>query len=298
MLTIEVIRSLQLTRTTIVSLLPDPELRTAITGCYVRVLLELEGGTEDYRVGRVRDTSIGASYAGFTNDRSVSTTTYLVLDLPGHLQCINGSSFQLNSISNSSISQNELEDWLRSPDMQQPSLEQVSAKLAMLRPILARAAANRQAPQTAVPPPQFPQSAVPHGTVVGPNVTALPPSVVAPVRRPLKEEIEEVVTPEIVERQVMDELREKHQVFPKDCIGHKLSYLRTLERDLVEYLESVRASMKSGRSNCVVCLDRPPTVIMLPCKHKVVCLLCASQVRNCPCCREDVVELFEPEDIS
>jgi hypothetical protein len=66
---------------------------------------------------------------------------------------------------------------------------------------------------------------------------------------------------------------------------------------MLDYLENVRDAMLSKRSSCVVCKDQPSTVIMLPCKHKVLCRLCAANVASCPLCREIAVELFEPEEL-
>src|SRR5690349_16484 len=97
-------QSTQLTRLDIVHLLQDPNLRTIIADCFVRVLLEIERGREDYRIFTIRDIEHGSAYSGFSSDPTVSTTVYLSLNLPPHLRGINGSSFQLNSISNSKMS--------------------------------------------------------------------------------------------------------------------------------------------------------------------------------------------------
>lgn len=52
---------------------------------------------------------------------------------------------------------------------------------------------------------------------------------------------------------------------------------------------------------CVVCLDRERDALLMPCRHSVLCLMCAFQVRECsgecPYCRrgiEDIMELQKP----
>ena len=107
---------------------------------------------------------------------------------------------------------------------------------------------------------------------------------------------EQLPTIQQVRRQVMDELRETHAIFinpTKAGADMKTAHLRLAERDLADYLEKVRETLNASRQVCVVCMDRPPTVITLPCKHKVLCKLCASQVSSCPVCRDTAVELFE-----
>lgn len=100
---------------------------------------------------------------------------------------------------------------------------------------------------------------------------------------------------EAATRTVMEELRENFVIFvDPDFSGHKTSLLRTAERDLTDYMEKLREKISTLRQTCVVCMDRAPTVVTLPCKHKVLCRLCASQVNSCPCCRETAVEVFEP----
>ena len=45
-----------------------------------------------------------------------------------------------------------------------------------------------------------------------------------------------------------------------------------------------------GRTSCVVCLERPRAVVLLPCRHLSMCALCAAGVSTCPMCRSAVEE--------
>ncbi|CAM41783.1 conserved hypothetical protein [Leishmania braziliensis MHOM/BR/75/M2904] len=98
-------------------------------------------------------------------------------------------------------------------------------------------------------------------------------------------------------KDIMNHLAQECVLFPKDAQGYKLSRLRLLERDMIEYLQHVRDEIQGKQENCIVCMDHAPTVILLPCKHKVMCRLCAPSCPNCPVCRSGISEMFEPEEI-
>ncbi|KAG5510549.1 hypothetical protein JKF63_06846 [Porcisia hertigi] len=98
-------------------------------------------------------------------------------------------------------------------------------------------------------------------------------------------------------QEILNHLSQEYVLFPKDAQGYKLSRLRLLERDMVEYLQHVHDEIQSKQENCIVCMDHVPTVILLPCKHKVMCRLCAPSCPTCPVCRSKIAEMFEPEEI-
>lgn len=297
----------QLTRLDIVNLLNDPNLESTIESCFVRVLLEIETGNEDYRIFTIRAIGHGAVYRGFSSDASASTDVYIDLNLPNDLRGINGTAFQLNSVSNSKITPTEYQVWLHSPGPMagdtHTRLQQRIVRL-MQHPVLAPRRQN-MGPMPVLPAPtpggglnpsqtivpgelaraQAANRVIGQTTLVG-TVTAAPSS---------RSTMPEILTAEAAKRAVMEELREKHAIFVNpEFAGHKTSLLRTAERDVADYLEKLRELIAQHRQTCVVCMDRPPTVVTLPCKHKVLCRLCASQVNSCPCCRDTAVEVFEP----
>lgn len=51
-------------------------------------------------------------------------------------------------------------------------------------------------------------------------------------------------------------------------------------------------------ASCVVCLDRAPTVVCMPCKHLALCNQCCDEeLQCCPICRCDVrdkIDVFLP----
>jgi hypothetical protein len=55
-------------------------------------------------------------------------------------------------------------------------------------------------------------------------------------------------------------------------------------------------SIKQSRKKCIVCMDAPRDVLLLPCKHLVLCSGCAEQMEgrgalgSCPYCRQTCVQ--------
>jgi hypothetical protein len=98
-------------------------------------------------------------------------------------------------------------------------------------------------------------------------------------------------------RLIIEDMRETNAVFARPGPHVKLSALRVQERDLEEYAQKLREAMDGRRNVCVCCMTAAPSIITLPCKHKVLCRYCAAKMRQCPVCRETAVEVFEPEDL-
>jgi hypothetical protein len=309
--TLQEVQRTQLTRLDIVHLLNEPNLAQTIESCFVRVLLEIETGSEDYRIFTIKDVGHGAVYRGFSSDATAQTDIYIDLNLPNDLRGINGTAFQLNSVSNSRITQNEYNVWLTSPGpLPGDTVTKLNGRIQRLasHPVLAARRAGNAAPAPAV------QHSINASATMMPNQQAnLAPSSTmtadAARNRMLNtttngasspppsgaKSMPEVLTMDAALRTVMEELRENFVIFvDPDCPDHKTSLLRTAERDLTDYMEKLREKISTLRQTCVVCMDRAPTVVTLPCKHKVLCRLCASQVNSCPCCRETAVEVFEP----
>ena len=51
--------------------------------------------------------------------------------------------------------------------------------------------------------------------------------------------------------------------------------------------------VEEGGSSCVVCLEHPRTVVLLPCRHLSMCAVCAADVSMCPMCRSAVGESID-----
>jgi hypothetical protein len=292
--------------------------RDTVVGAFVKVLLELPNRREDYIISQVEDVEQGERYSGFSQNASQSTTFYLKLALPLPLVGINGPLYQLNSISNSNLTQEELNRWLgfsREGGTPVPSEAELLVIADRVRPHVAAAQRSRQqhppaGAAQAPPPPSAAQQSF-HATVVPGAVqqpaTAMGATVVnggsrreTVVRHTIRSGegvTDDLPSREQVTHQVLTKMREANALFPDDLRTLKTTQLRVVERDLIEYLGRVRDALQDLRPNCVVCMESFPTVILLPCKHRVLCRLCATQVHSCPVCRQKAVELFEAVEI-
>lgn len=317
--TLDLVRKAQLRRNDVVKLLNVPDLTTLLSGCFVRVLLEIESRGEDYRIGRVVSVDPGQAYSGFTHDATASTTMYLHLQLQGQLTGINGSHYQLNSISNSPITEHELNEWIAECPLDAVSVIEAGNKVRHVQTILRTGAVPRGPDSNASPPSSLAPSestafpaqrlgaTVANGAgaagaaapAAGFNSTVQQPrgNGVAGPSGVSRDADFEMPTADQLRRLVIEECRTEKAVFPKDFAHLTGQQLRMVERELLDYLENVRDTIKNSQPTCVVCCDRLPTVITLPCKHKVLCRLCASQVTNCPVCRQTTVEMFEPQEL-
>ncbi|KAL3662497.1 hypothetical protein V7S43_012352 [Phytophthora oleae] len=77
-----------------------------------------------------------------------------------------------------------------------------------------------------------------------------------------------------------------------------LDELDELESMLARGMENVRAALRAKyraaveknreKELCVVCFEKPVSVVLLPCRHQVLCASCAVRVPICPIDRKDI----------
>ncbi|CUG87769.1 zinc finger protein, putative [Bodo saltans] len=314
----------QIPRNGIIALLSDPNIVTILKGSYVRVLLELPEHREDYHLARIDGVEHSDEpYCGFSQVVGQYTTVLLRLQLPRALTGINGTLYQLNSISNSTLNAQEFDGWVAqtSGEFFLPTVQELMDIHARIAPFIikrnagagagggAAAAASQQSQLSNKP--SFAARALPAGGTAQPsalgstkkdaNKNASSPRANGGLGNSngggAVNIDDELPTRSQVHHQILNELRDKDALFPINTQELKTSLLRLTERDLFDYLENVRSAIIAKRSVCVVCMDQVASVIMLPCKHKVLCRLCAPSVSSCPCCREVALELFEPVEI-
>ncbi|ESL06445.1 hypothetical protein TRSC58_05882 [Trypanosoma rangeli SC58] len=407
-------REAQLTRNEAVQIIMSDVPHSVLHGAFIRVLLELQDRREDYIVARVGAIATGDVYGGFSTNANVRTDHYLVLQLPPHLAQINGTQYQLNSISNSAMTEAEFAHWLgmahvaaqASPPLYDaeegaaaglpiPTRQELALVARRLRGVLGGGArhgvsVHRQRRPSQVQclhphlhnvlPPNPPDgvqrapsalqsqfvpqsgsnlrtfdsaeySADPElhncavaqfkrqGTLASLNAAAAsncgnhstnnnnssstgtsavevsgsggrkrfvhggasprPLSLQAhsAVDLTLAEQEFELPNCRQIRQDIINKMSQTSVLFPTNINELKVSQLRLTERDMIEYLEHVREAILSKQDNCVVCMDHVPTVISLPCRHKVLCRLCAPSVNTCPVCRSQLFELFEPKEI-
>ncbi|KPA77533.1 hypothetical protein ABB37_06912 [Leptomonas pyrrhocoris] len=465
----EAAKRAQVNRNTAIHIIDNARASDILAGSFVRVLLEMPSRSEGYLVARIHGTTNGEPYSGFSTNANQTTTVYLVLELPPTLAAINGVQYQLNSVSNSTMSEGEFREWLalirNEPTMRTPTVYElgevashihpfevsrhrgvlhnnlassssingnVAAGMAAASPIarpvsqpspqqqqqraLSARAQARQIWQSlaastssgVMPPLPQPGNRSPAASVEGPltgaaaaragnngmmngdtssngsprqspsteggngnyganryvrqgtmmsrdlnrnpredgqashdmagaeesatelygyntnsnnngageaypnddgrrsvsprpsgnvpaSAAAIPFMTRGAADHRMESEDEEMERR--LRQDIMNHLAQECVLFPKDPTGYKLSRLRLLERDMIEYLQHIRDEIQGKQENCIICIDHVPTVILLPCKHKVMCRLCAPSVSQCPVCRSQIAEMFEPEEI-
>lgn len=311
----------QTTRNDFIQLLSNPDMANIIVGTCVRVLLELQDFSEDYMIAKVLGIQMGESYSGFSQNANQATTIHLRLQLPSRFNGGNGNLYQLNSISNSPLTRHEVEVWLgltaheERPDAQ--SFIVAGNRLRAVVPARVRRAAAGAGNQVA--PPRPAGGVVPNSTPsptppIASNVapTAANRTVNAQTTKPVNgggaspghgrsaakaemaSEALQVGPRELVYQMILKEKSQENTLFKRTCDNMRTAELRTLERDVAEYLDRVRETIADKQEVCVVCRDQIPTVIIMPCRHRVLCRWCTLKIETCPMCRGIATELFEP----
>ncbi|KAF0683383.1 Aste57867_24595 [Aphanomyces stellatus] len=76
--------------------------------------------------------------------------------------------------------------------------------------------------------------------------------------------------------------------------------LEALEQVLECGLTRVRAGLRdkyrqaidARTDTCIVCLHERVSIVLLPCRHRVLCGTCAVRVQQCPVDRQDIIDMF------
>eukprot|EP01060_Flectonema_neradi_P023363 TRINITY_DN3160_c2_g1_i1.p1 TRINITY_DN3160_c2_g1~~TRINITY_DN3160_c2_g1_i1.p1 ORF type:complete len:295 (+),score=30.62 TRINITY_DN3160_c2_g1_i1:75-959(+) len=282
-ITLEQINALRLTRSFVVKLQAryfPHELARMIQGCFVRVLLEAsQGDQQAYKMARISGTRSGEEYSGYSF-KNESTTTYLDLDVPqamGHTtNCI-----ALNSISNSDFSHDEYSTWrasvLADPNSKLPTSADLERRWDRLRPYLEESgvdisnvrrdlfkADEGNVTKITLNTHNEKKRRLPHSTSVADDEVAV-----------LKEQIA------------------KLKNFPRDLSNLTMDGLTQLEEELSDYMACVRQK-KKDLSCCKICMEKETEVVLLPCKHQVLCQGCSYQVDQCPVCRAVIEDRLTP----
>eukprot|EP00754_Rhynchopus_humris_P036850 Rhum_TRINITY_DN18934_c0_g1::Rhum_TRINITY_DN18934_c0_g1_i1::g.168847::m.168847 len=283
--TLEQLNQLRLTRTHIVKLQTryfSHMLTSKLIGCYVRVLLE-DTGHQTYRVATISGTRQGASYDTMYGQRDMSS---LYLDLYVANAESDTTTIQLNSISNSNISEQEYQEFLSTcPAANMPTFEALEAKYAELVPCLVEAGVDREQLASA----RTLREPTRRLRIVK-NAAGQPQSQSQNADNPASPMAESDEVSEL--RKEVERLQKKLAAvhdFPKDLGCLEMEQLGKLEGSVNQYKAEIDAKKKDFRI-CKVCFDRDIGVILLPCKHQAICESCSFQVEKCPICNTTIEE--------
>ncbi|CCW66657.1 unnamed protein product [Phytomonas sp. Hart1] len=272
---LDLLRKLQLFRTTLVNFLAWRNFSDVVAGCYVRVLLEMrnEGSRQDnndhYYIACVRGVQQGPTYSGFAADGS-ATEVHIVIDLPPCFKSTqNGNVVQLNSISNSPFRQTEYEQWVQmfgASNQTFPSLPQLHFRLGMLEEQKQQSLVSESRRRRRDESPQ--EASEREARILQRNL-----------------ELKEEILSTHLSLPCIDELKTRN-----------IEDLQEIEREVLDLISMVRVAINE-RSKCMVCRNRVCTEVCYPCKHQVLCKDCAAKVHGkCPVpgCIIPVTFIFEP----
>lgn len=271
---LEILNKLQLFRTTLVTFLEWKNFSDVITGCYVRVLLEMrnedarrESG-DRYYITCVKGAQKGPVYSGFSTD-GATTEWHVLVELPPCFKSThNGNVVQLTSISNSPFRPSEYQSWVENVQASRqhfPSLPQLQFRLGML---------EEQKQQALTLEPRKRRNDE------DPEMAQLRERKVAEMRARIEKDIADTH----VKMPLIDNLK-----------THSLEALQEMEREILDLITNARMAINE-RSKCMMCHNRLCTEICYPCKHQVLCKDCASHIKGrCPVpgCRIPVTMTFE-----
>ena len=60
--------------------------------------------------------------------------------------------------------------------------------------------------------------------------------------------------------------------------------------------ETVRPEAWNPTVECVVCMNHPKEVVLIPCAHRCMCASCANRVDRCPICRQVIDQRLQVFD--
>eukprot|EP00993_Chasmostoma_nieuportense_P001704 NODE_2560_length_1147_cov_103.389216_g2440_i0.p1 GENE.NODE_2560_length_1147_cov_103.389216_g2440_i0~~NODE_2560_length_1147_cov_103.389216_g2440_i0.p1 ORF type:complete len:311 (+),score=65.85 NODE_2560_length_1147_cov_103.389216_g2440_i0:83-1015(+) len=297
----------RLTRDDLEQLVSHPCFDELAPGCFVRVLLEGEGDGRKYRLGQIN--GVTTSPANYTFGNLVSTNKLLHLNFGAFT-----ATYQMNTISNADLSQEEFDLWMEYASDPQSISEELLHKQVQLSAFKNSGSVLSLLQQDPSP------SDRPATTVLSSSWDAAKEFIAGPQefeqqtkRRLLEKEkrLNELEIKLVQERerfqqcmqkkekellasqQAMSSFRMHTEEFPTDLDKLSTAELTKLELKVEDYRLRIR-SLISEKSKCAICMEAEACVIFYPCKHQTVCATCAKAVKRCPMCRAAIKDSFTP----
>lgn len=81
--------------------------------------------------------------------------------------------------------------------------------------------------------------------------------------------------------------------FEKYLLSASDEDVKAMKKDLHHKLQIVESAL-AERKKCIVCCERDKCVVLLPCKHMSMCQECSEKVKECPICKQVVVDRIVP----
>ncbi|KAH9084411.1 hypothetical protein LEN26_020844 [Aphanomyces euteiches] len=65
-----------------------------------------------------------------------------------------------------------------------------------------------------------------------------------------------------------------------------------LSRVRTELRQQYRRAIDSERETCIICLHERVSIVVMPCRHRVLCATCAVRIQMCPVDRQEITDMF------
>ncbi|MCO5575452.1 hypothetical protein L7F22_029253 [Adiantum nelumboides] len=69
------------------------------------------------------------------------------------------------------------------------------------------------------------------------------------------------------------------------------------QSEITKYQQDEFHRLQNEKVLCRVCFERDISVVLLPCRHRVLCSSCSEKCKNCPVCRKCIVERMPVYDV-
>ena len=88
--------------------------------------------------------------------------------------------------------------------------------------------------------------------------------------------------------------------FSSPRVGTPVKHLKTYQLSNSQLYQLQDIYGGDDADDCVICLSDPITAVILPCRHKCLCLECAKELKQssekCPMCRGEITEMIKMEE--
>jgi hypothetical protein len=79
-------------------------------------------------------------------------------------------------------------------------------------------------------------------------------------------------------------------MLPVNCCPWKSHYLWN---PFCDYVRICKGIPQVQTIDCLVCFEKERNTVTFPCRHMVLCDVCAKELKNCIVCRQEVVNYFQ-----
>ena len=78
------------------------------------------------------------------------------------------------------------------------------------------------------------------------------------------------------------------------CLKQYTKFMSAMQNARLSTQPVRRGNSEAAQTHCVVCMDRRPSVVIIPCGHLCVCQPCSGRLQQqCPVCRGAAIQMIQ-----